>query len=689
MMLSGTRLLRAGLLGLGLAVILAVGWSLKGRPAPTPSPSPPVALPSPVSKEDTRTTGLVYRSFKAGKEAYVLEAESMVGREQEELNLRQVKLTFGYISDGEAQKGTISGDECVYSPNIQKAVFKGHVHVQTADGLDLTTETLLYRGDKGTARTNSPAEFKRKDVSGSSTGMTYSAAEDRIELSADALVRIENEGDAPTEIRSQKAVMEQGRGTLNFEGEARVTQGPDLLRADRLLLTFDPETRVLSRAIAAGGVDLKTAGGHLLPGAFARPGAEGPRHLLCRKLDVVFRPDRSISEATAMREADLTLMPGPGEVQERRRIRADNFLIFRFDEQGRVVQVQGRKDASLVAESLIKDGSTPRTVACQAFLAQLDPDTGEARSIGFSGDVVFTRGQQKATSSKARYEAEGTLLTFEGGPPELGDERGQLTANVIRVTTASGNVQAQDDVRHVLKARGHGGLLEGKDSPTLLTAGLFAHDRGDRLSRYTSGALLRSGKDEIRAANIIIQENAAGQRTLKANKSVVSILNPHSEDAHAKPQPQVLGQAEAMVYEEAANRIVYTDDAVIRQGDIVTKSPEATLTLSSDGSGLEKLEAGEPVEVQQGDRRATGRQGTYTPGDGAMVLVGEDAVLIDPQQQSRGRTLTFHVGDDRILVDGREEGRTESIFKNGPPQGPPPATTVGPGTSPAPPPTKP
>jgi hypothetical protein len=33
-----------------------------------------------------------------------------------------------------------------------------------------------------------------------------------------------------------------------------------------------------------------------------------------------------------------------------------------------------------------------------------------------------------------------------------------------------------------------------------------------------------------------------------------------------------------------------------------------------------------------------------------------------------GRSLTFHVGDDRILVDGREEVRTESIFKRTPPK---------------------
>src|SRR4029453_2677798 len=175
------RVLRGGLLGLALLVIGAVGWSLKGRPSPASTPSPlPSSAPT-ISKEDTRTTGLVYRSFKEGKEAYVLEAESMVGREQEELNLRQVKLTFGYLADGEKQKAAVTGDECAYSPNIQKAVFKGHVRVTTEDGFELSTDTLTYRGDKGTARTNSSAEFKRKDMSGSSTGIVYSAVDDRVE----------------------------------------------------------------------------------------------------------------------------------------------------------------------------------------------------------------------------------------------------------------------------------------------------------------------------------------------------------------------------------------------------------------------------------------------------------------------------------------------------------------------------
>jgi lipopolysaccharide transport protein LptA len=118
-----------------------------------------------------------------------------------------------------------------------------------------------------------------------------------------------------------------------------------------------------------------------------------------------------------------------------------------------------------------------------------------------------------------------------------------------------------------------------------------------------------------------------------------------------------------MVYEESANRIVYTGDVEIRQGDILTRSPEAIVTLTKDGGAVDRLLAGEPVEVQQGVRRATGQRGTYTPASETLVLVGEKVVLQDVDRRLEGRILTFEVGSDRIRVDGREEVRTEAVFK--------------------------
>ncbi len=49
-----------------------------------------------------------------------------------------------------------------------------------------------------------------------------------------------------------------------------------------------------------------------------------------------------------------------------------------------------------------------------------------------------------------------------------------------------------------------------------------------------------------------------------------------------------------------------------------------------------------------------------------MVLVGDNVMLTDATGQVQGRTLTLHVGDDRVLVDGREEVRTQMILKNEP-----------------------
>ena len=134
--------------------------------------------------------------------------------------------------------------------------------------------------------------------------------------------------------------------------------------------------------------------------------------------------------------------------------------------------------------------------------------------------------------------------------------------------------------------------------------------------------------------------------------------------SEARETSTVEGRAKEMTYMEEGQKAVYRGDVSIRQGDIATRSPEATLNFTSDGSSIQTLVAGEPVEVKQGDRHASGARGTYTPQTETMILVGPKVTLKDPTQQVEGRSLTFHVGDDRVLVDGQEQVRTLSIIRN-------------------------
>lgn len=246
------------------------------------------------------------------------------------------------------------------------------------------------------------------------------------------------------------------------------------------------------------------------------------------------------------------------------------------------------------------------------------------------------------------------------------EEGSELQAEAIDIGTTSGDIAARHSVRHVLHKRP--GLLGTKDEPAIMTSRFFDYAAESRTAKYREEALLRSGKDEIRASEIRVREAGEGKRRLEAEGGVVSRLHPKEEGATGKPAAALEGRAKEMVYDEAKRTVVYKGDVVIRQGDIQTKSPEATLSLTSDGTGIDRLVAGDPVDVRQGTRTASGSRGTYTPRDEKMVLEGEKVTLRDGPKEVKGRSLTFRVGDDSILVEGQELERTETIIEKEPPK---------------------
>jgi hypothetical protein len=47
-----------------------------------------------------------------------------------------------------------------------------------------------------------------------------------------------------------------------------------------------------------------------------------------------------------------------------------------------------------------------------------------------------------------------------------------------------------------------------------------------------------------------------------------------------------------------------------------------------------------------------------------MAVVGDKVTLTDPGQEVQGRSLTFHLGDDRVVVDGQERVRTQTVIRS-------------------------
>ena len=657
---------------------IAVAWTLRRPSAPTPMGDSLSGEPA----EGTTIGDMAFSRFEGG--AQKLEVKARDSRQQEggAWHYQGVEVTFPFVARGRESSATITSDECLYDPDREEALFSGNVHVVTDDGFELRTESLEYLGRQGRVRSEVDVQFERGSSEGRARGAEYRTAGDVLELKSEVWLRFGGEDGKPvTEIESGRARGSRQTRVVNFGGGVEVRQGARVLRSKRLQLHLDEELENLTRAAAIEEVDVLTRGGGDLAGVELPPGGE--RRLRSRRLNMDFRPGGVLRQAVAINRAVLEVRPGPGDPPEKRRI-AGRQIQFSFDAQGRLLQVVSHSGGPrphlevlpvvLTSEPVRPGEGVPRRVECRYFRWKLDPVTGALRTALFREKVSFTEPGRKGWAEQAVFDEQAQQLRLSGGAPRIVDDEdgSELQAQEIEVATDTRGVVAVGGVRHAIRRGGEGtegGMLAGSE-PAVLVCRRFEYDAQQRKAWYRENALLRSGRDEVRAPLIVMVDPGPGRRRLQATGGVVSLLHPRSSSEAEEEPASVNTRSQEMVYEEVAGRILYTGDVEIRQGDIVTRSPEAVVTLSEGGDDVEKIVAGEPVEVRQGARRAEGRVGTYTPGNETMILEGDEVVLQDVDRSVRGRVLTFQVGEDRIRVDGREEVRTEAIFRKKEPSTP-------------------
>jgi len=667
---KGTRtaLWRWVALTLGVGVVGLVALTL--RPPP-PEPAPPPPAEGEQDPNANRLDSMVFRSFKEGRERFEIEAERWQGREQEEVHLEGVTLRFTYVSRGAPGRAVVRAARCLYNPTLQKAAFSGDVRLETEDGFELTSETLVFRGDKNRARTEAPVAFHRKDVSGTATGLLYEADAGQLTLPADVVIRLQDPDDPPGELRSGSAELDQVGGQLRFAGGVTMTQGNDSVKAESLRIEFTEDEQV-TRAKLAGGVALVSAGRAALAELAALPGGGGERRLTGQTLDLWFRPGRVLERAVATPAATLTTTALVEGRRERRSLSGDT-LQFSFDEAQRLVAASGQGGCRFELEPLAPAQEPPTRIESRRFQARFDPDSGDPQRVEFFRDVRMSRAGQRASGDTGVYEGLPGVLTLEQQPQLEDEQRGfQLAAQTLRLHSRSGDVEGEGRVMSRLRGGAGGGVFTGAaGEPVIITASHFAYDGRSGVAAYRGTALLRSGEDQVRSDSIRI-DGDAGRRRLEARGGVQSVFHSRSEPGRAgaaTPAAEpVQARAAEMVYDEAARTIVYSGDVALQQGDIRTRSPRATVSLTETGSRVEQLVAGEPVDVAQGPRTASGRLGTYHPADGTLHLTGDGVVLREPGREIRGRSLLFRVGEEKILVEGGEEVRTETVFQQGPPK---------------------
>jgi lipopolysaccharide transport protein LptA/LPS export ABC transporter protein LptC len=661
-----------------------VALSIRSRATP-PGPGSGETTPSVADRQKTRMTEYTHvRYGKDGREVKVAAKDSEAA-DQGDVRLNRPDLSFTYSVDGKLEKGTIAAEQCVYTPTTGSARFERSVKVTTADGFVLETDSLSFDQNAGMARSDAPVKFQRKDVSGTGRGLVYDSNAGTLQLDNDVVMYIKDE-DGTTEIKSQRAFVNRAEQTIRFVGDVFMTKNADEMRSEELIVNFNEAGDAVHRAEAIGKVRATFVRGHDL-GAVDQGGGGGRREITGDKLDIFFRPDRTLEKMEAGPDGRLIVFPGPKDPPEKRHVFA-RLLTFFFDEQGRMVEVQGHKDSGFVIEPTVKGAGQKKTMDCQNFVARFDPATGQLDNGDFMKDVKFAWPGAEATAQKARYElhrAPGGLLMLKEEPAVRELTNGsRLSAVAIDVEPQTNNLAARREVRHVIPARKGAAGPMGAEADTVITSRLFHSDSKRGVFRYTDDAYMRSGGDELRGHEIIVEN---GGTKVTANRDVTSRLTPKGKDAEAGPAAAAVeAKARHMVYDEAKKQIDYEGEVILKHGEVTTLSPKSTVFLSADGKTFDRLEAGPKVRIDQGMEKGGKRQANsgwavYRPEAKTVTLTG-NAILTDEQgQMVRGDLIQFHLDKEAIEVQG-QQARTETVLKKeppavvAPPTGLPPAVKV-------------
>ncbi|MFQ5776847.1 MAG: LptA/OstA family protein [Terriglobia bacterium] len=589
----------------------------------------------------------------------------------------------------------------------------------TGRSILLVTTMVEFDTAQGVAWTRQPVRFTFPQGSGQAVGMRYQPREPRVQLESSVLIQVARGEEAPIEI--QGAQLHYYTGTQSFEliPPLRLTVPDRTLVADRLRMELTPDYRT-KRIEATGNVHLEgRQGERQLKGEATRAEAtydsEGRIERLLAQGDVHFAArGRESEETLTSRDATFTFDPSRRWVERivasgnarldsqtakaTRSLRAPVLeLEFRAGGLDRQL-LTARKRGTLVLEDR---GGDQRTVVGDQITLEF-VESKRLRSLAASGEVETqeTRpdGQLRQTWSRelrARFDAEGDLaeaeqwgqFRYRGGDwqaeagrahyrtetdtivlrqqPVVWDPTSRTRANTIELMQKTGSVRAEGQVRTTQEESAGNGHGFGSGEPIQLVAERMRADRNSNWARYEGQARLWQGESRLAAATIDLFRSPV---RLVAEGNVTSLFveavpEDKQEESSSNRRRAVNVTAEKFTYREEERRGVFERSVRAWNDFGVLTAPRLEVFLApgvgASSDRLERAWARGGVQIEQGNRLATGEEAEYLAAAQTVILWGGSPTLSDRERgTTTGARLTLFLVDGRISVDSDEGTRT-------------------------------
>lgn len=610
---SPVKFVRLGI-ALSLAVLLAaVGFRLVSR---HPHPVRPVSEnTAPETRTVDRKEGIRHREYKDGKVWDDLQADRFFLGED---GLNHLEGSVEILDHGRAEgrETRISADRVTYDKEMVRFKISGRVKV-TAGDLTFTSDSIEYDKTAGLYRTDQGGAFISDRLAGS--GRTFIYDEKRNELRLSGGFLFETSAGPPTSgtarITGDSLVYARSERTGRAEGNVHVSSAAGDGASEALRFQLSDDERTFDSMTFEKGAKC------VFGGPAGRPGRRAVEAVTVRVVSFPGSSRVSVVDAEGSCRMSLAAPPEPG----------------------------GRIEAASLRLSLDREGGLEGWTASGDVRMSLEGKPGDERDL---------------QGERASYSGKPGLLTVqagEGGTARLESAGARIEAPEISLETGPGNAVASGGVRCLLKPR-PGAAPVGffsKDASLFVTCRTLKSFGDERRLRFEGQVRLWQDNGAIQAHELDVLESSGEVRA----RGDVTADFPFRSRSPSEESRVEIGGGE-MAYSPADRIATFRGGSLVRTQDFQLAAGTVAVRLMEGKKEVQSLIAGGSVVVSHGLYEGRGGEAVYDPGAGTVVLTGSPVLFEKGKGASRGDKLTFRLGDDKILIENKGQGRSITVVKS-------------------------
>ncbi|MCK4759034.1 MAG: hypothetical protein KAT69_03250 [Candidatus Aminicenantes bacterium] len=534
-----------------------------------------------------------------------------------------------FVKEREGKDVILYGNKVVYDKDMTRFVSSGQGRVKFKD---LVVESVLlnYDNKREIFSTEKGVSFFSQRLRGSAQKMTYQMGQERLILQENVRLQIlpRDESSPSLEVTGKKLDYSEKNKKGKIEGGVELFRGESRASAEIMKFEMYPDGEQIKSLILEKGAwaSLAEGEGESRPLEKQSPlfDQSARREIEGKEITFKFFQDPSVLQEVEARGNSSFKFISSDESFTWVRAESGRFV---FDREGELTEFQASKNARIVKQA--DDPDETRLIEGDVFTKKRD------------SDVLWVKG-------RGPYEA------------RVSSRENDVFAEEIFISLDNNDLEAKGGVKVILEAKEGGGKPIGifsEEQPVFIQA------RGMRYfaehKRFLFNENVKAWQEEkvLRTDEIELFEETGQILCRGGVESTMLHTTKEGEEEKLKIS------SEKMTYFPEENLVLYQNKSSLTVKDVTLQAQSISVYMGEEDKGIQKIVARKKVVIVQELGEAYGEEAVYDPENESLVLLGNPVLIDKDGGRTEGHKLTFHMADDRILVENKDRERSVTVIK--------------------------